>query len=205
MMHGKWVGRVFSGLIKVVFIVCISASIGACSGIKVKLTTDKIAQIPMDSTYKWDSAPLHKSSRIDRRTFFIDQQLHKQIDLQMQQKGLRLVAADAAATWLIGYRLASSVRIDQGGIISPRDESERILQQGVDDMTMGNKFYDHPIASQLETIELIIALQDVANKQIVWEATVSRIAESGQISEEKLQAAIREAVSKAFKRFPKVL
>ena len=178
--------------------------INACSSIKVKVTESNDEIIVRGSSYGWEFSALRNHKGINQRALLVDDQVRRELAHAMQSKGLKAVDDQAAPRWLIAYRMLRSIQYDQGGIISPRDETERMLRQGMDDPNTETAFYNHPVPNQLENAELIITLISADDRQTFWEVSVSKLLEVDTASDKALEQAIASMVERAFRQFPVV-
>lgn len=190
--------------IKKIVAIALVLFITACSGIKIKVAQDDGFTVPPHSSYGWDEPPLQKGKGVDSRAHLIDGYIRMEVDRALKSKELSLVKTGDKPNFLISYRLVNSVQFDQGGSISPRDDSERMLHQGLDDPNTETAFYNHAVPAQLESSGLIISLMNGLEKKTLWEAQASKLLESGQISDKKLQAIIAKVVQKSFNQFPRI-
>lgn len=189
---------------KKILIITILFCLSACSSIKVQLIEGAGEIIPRNASYGWELASLENNAGVDSRAQLIDRQLRQEINKALVSKGLKAVDTAAKPQWLIGYRMLRSIQYDQGGIISPRDDMERMLHQGMDDPNTETAFYNHPVPLQLERAELIVTLMSASEKKTLWEVKASKLVEVDELSDKALQQLIIKIVAQAFKQFPVV-
>ncbi len=132
-------------------------------------------------TYAWGQKPSPNSVKNPA----LAQEVHKQIDLQLQAKGLKLVSESQSPDLVIVVSGGSKKHTTY----SDYDPSGTILTAGT----------DYGTAETTTMGALVVDIYDVKAKQVIWRATATGILSKNNSRNLKL---VDDAVEKMFKKYP---
>ncbi len=168
----------------------VTISLAGCSGMSIRSDFNPQADFSRYSTYAWLPAPQTGDPRVDNA--ILESRIKTAVDETLSAKGYRQVAADQA-TFLVGYHLSIEGRMDATTVNSYYGYGWGPWYYGPGYQNTQVRYYDQGT--------LLIDIVDAQAKELAWRGTAEAEVRS-EMTPEKRQQRVNEAVTKILQRFP---
>jgi hypothetical protein len=180
-------------------LVLLTLVVSACSSIKVQVDTSLGIDANRYQTYSWSSDVAVDASGGFARLAAVDEAMRSVVSEKMTAKGYRHVERESAHL-LLDYRVMQQLKVDQGGLISPTDESRRAWDINSD--PANTAIYNHQVPTELKSGVVILMASDAKTDQVLWQGQAVKLLENDYPNSEQTKALVTELVNKLLKEFP---
>lgn len=170
----------------------------ACIGTKIEVAPYSQFDPASYASFAWAEEAIEDTGR-NGAYYNLDSSLRRQINKQLEKKGYRLVDKEDAS-FLVGYRFFQTVSPDQGGMISPRDESRSAWDTGSD--VNGTSIHNHYVPVAIRHANLEVDFDDAKSGKEIWKVSAIKVVENDMENEAAVKKSIRSLVPKLLVSVP---
>jgi hypothetical protein len=171
----------------------------ACIGTQVEVAPLNQFEPADYASFAWEEDAIENTGR-NAAYYNLDHSLRRQVNKQLEKKGYRLVDS-TKASFLVTYRYFKVISADQGGIISPRDESLSAWGDGSD--INGTLIQNHYIPAAISHGHLEIDFDDAKSGKEIWKVNATKVVENDMDNLAAVKKVISHLVPRVLESFPK--